>query len=57
MKSVLIIGMGTLGRHLARKIVEFGNEVMIMDEDEEVIQELAQEFPNAVAGDCPMTKT
>ena len=52
MKSVLIIGMGTLGRHLARKIVEFGNEVLIMDEDEEVIQELAQEFPNAVAGDC-----
>ena len=52
MKSVLIIGMGTLGRHLARKITEFGNEVLIMDENEEVIQELAQEFPNAVTGDC-----
>ena len=52
MKSVLIIGMGTLGRHLARKVAELGNEVLIMDEDEEVIQELAQEFPNAVSGDC-----
>lgn len=52
MKSVLIIGMGILGRHLARKIAEFGNEVLIMDENEDVIQELSQEFPNAIAGDC-----
>ncbi len=52
MKSVLIIGMGALGKHLARKITEFGNEVLIMDENEDVIQELAQEFPNAIAGDC-----
>ena len=52
MKSVLIIGMGTLGRHLARKVAEFGNEVLIMDEDEDVIQELSQEFPNAIAGNC-----
>lgn len=52
MKSVLIIGMGTLGKHLARKVAEFGNEVLIMDENEDVIQELSQEFPNAIAGDC-----
>ena len=52
MKSVLIIGMGTLGRHLARKMIEFGNEVMIVDCKEEIIQEMAQEFPNAIAGDC-----
>lgn len=52
MKSVLIIGMGTLGKHLARKMTEFGNEVLIVDEDEEVIQEMAQEIPNAIVGDC-----
>lgn len=52
MKSVLIIGMGALGKHLARKVAEFGNEVLIMDENEDVIQELSQEFPNAIAGDC-----
>ena len=52
MKSVLVIGMGTLGKHLARKVAEFGNEVLIMDENEDVIQELSQEFPNAIAGDC-----
>lgn len=52
MKSVLIIGMGTLGRHLARKMTEFGNEVLIIDENEDIIQEMAQEFPNAIVGDC-----
>lgn len=52
MKSVLIIGMGTLGRHLARKMTEFGNEVLIVDENEGIIQEMAQEFPNAIVGDC-----
>ena len=52
MKSILIIGMGTLGRHLARKMTEFGNEVLIMDTNEDIIQEMAQEFPNAIAGDC-----
>lgn len=52
MKSVLVIGMGVLGRHLARKVAEFGNEVLILDENEDVIQELSQEFPNAIAGDC-----
>ncbi len=52
MKSVLIIGMGTLGRHLARKMIEFGNEVMIVDSNEDIIQEMAQEIPNAVVGDC-----
>ena len=52
MKSVLIIGMGTLGRHLARKMIEFGNEVMIVDSDEDIIQEMAQEIPNAIGGDC-----
>ena len=52
MKSVLIIGMGTLGRHLARKMIEYGNEVMIVDSQEEIIQEMAQEIPNAIVGDC-----
>lgn len=52
MKSVLIIGMGTLGRHLARKMTEFGNEVMIVDKDEDIIQEMAQEISNAIVGDC-----
>lgn len=31
MKSVLIIGMGRTGRHLASKMQELGNDVMIVD--------------------------
>ncbi len=52
MKSILVIGMGTLGRHLARKMQELGNDVMIVDEDEEKIQELAPEFTDCFVGDC-----
>ena len=40
MRSVLIIGMSILGRHLAHKMREMGNSVMIVDKDEEVIQQL-----------------
>ena len=29
MKSVLVIGMGTIGIYLARKMQDLGNEVMI----------------------------
>lgn len=52
MRSVLIIGMSILGRHLAHKMREMGNSVMIVDKDEEVIQQLSVEFPDAVVGDC-----
>ena len=51
MKSILIIGMGTLGVHLATKMQELGNDVMIVDIDEERIQELSPNFNNSfVAG-------
>lgn len=52
MKSILVIGMSILGRHLARKMQELGNDVMIVDQNEEVIQELAPEFSDCFVGDC-----
>lgn len=52
MKSVLVIGMGTIGIYLARKMQDLGNEVMIADKDEELIQELSPEFNDAFCGDC-----
>ena len=52
MKSVLIIGMGKLGKYLAEKMQELGNEVMIVDKNEDLIQELSPEFPDCIAGDC-----
>ena len=33
MVSVLLIGMGKFGRTLGEKLLEFGNEVMIVDKN------------------------
>lgn len=52
MKTVLIIGMGTVGKYLAYRMQELGNEVMIVDKNEERIQELSVLFQNAFTGDC-----
>ena len=52
MKSFLIIGMGRFGRKLAEDLLERGNEVMIVDRDEDTINELSAHFSNAFIGDC-----
>ncbi|MBQ3498095.1 MAG: TrkA family potassium uptake protein [Clostridia bacterium] len=52
MKNILVIGMGRCGTHLARKMQELGNDVMIVDKDEEVIEELAPLFTDSYIGDC-----
>ncbi len=35
MKSILIIGLGRFGRHMAQKFIENGHEVLAIDENEE----------------------
>ena len=40
MKSVLIIGTGRLGHHLCTNMAHMGNEVMIVDKNEESMQDL-----------------
>lgn len=52
MKSILIIGMGRFGRHLAKKFTELGNEVMIIDKNEERMAEIVPLVTNAQIGDC-----
>ena len=42
MKSILVIGMGTLGACLAAKMQELGNDVMVIDKNEERIQEIGR---------------
>ena len=34
MKSVLVIGLGRFGRHMARKLIEEGNTVLAVEKDE-----------------------
>ena len=52
MKSILVIGMGRFGRHLAEKMQELGNDVMIVDENENIIEDLAPTFADSHIGDC-----
>ena len=52
MKSVLVIGMGRLGRRLAEKLQDLNNDVMIVDTDQKIINELAPKFTDAYIGDC-----
>ena len=52
MKSVLIIGLGRFGHHLTRKMLELGNDVMIIDSDEKKIEDLVPYVTSAKIGDC-----
>lgn len=46
-KSVLIIGLGRLGTHLAEKMQDLGHDVMILDSKEDRIAVLASRFADA----------
>ncbi|CDX03929.1 Ktr system potassium uptake protein C [Desulfitobacterium hafniense] len=52
MKTVLIIGIGRFGKHLATRMTELGNEVMIVDKEEEKINDLLPCVTRAHIGDC-----
>ena len=52
MKSILIIGMGRFGHFLCENLVELGNEVMIVDDNEEMITDMMGNVTSARVGDC-----
>ena len=52
MKSFLVVGLGQFGRHLTNRLVELGNEVMVLDKDEERVTAVASEATAACVGDC-----
>lgn len=52
MKSILVIGMGRLGKHFATKMLELGNDVMIVDKDERIIEKYSAVFTDSQIGDC-----
>ncbi|MDD6276467.1 MAG: TrkA family potassium uptake protein [Clostridia bacterium] len=52
MKSVLVIGMGRFGHHLAKTMTNLGNDVMVVDKDAKLINTLSASHPDAVIGDC-----
>lgn len=51
MKSILLIGLGRFGRHVAMKLNETGAEVLAVDRDEERVQNVLDYVTNGVIGD------
>ena len=52
MKSFLLIGVGRFGKHLAKKLVDLGNDVVAVDKDAEKIEGLSSILTDAFVGDC-----
>ncbi|MEG1179851.1 MAG: TrkA family potassium uptake protein [Oscillospiraceae bacterium] len=52
MKSVLVIGIGRFGKHMAMKMSELGNEVLAVDTDEEKVNQILPYVSNAIIGDA-----
>ena len=51
MKSILIIGLGRFGSHIARKLNDMGHEVMAVDNNEERINNALDYVTSAQIGD------
>ena len=56
MKRVLMIGMGKFGRHRCDSMSKLGNELMVVDVREEVLEELVSKVMNVRIGDCTSEK-
>lgn len=52
MKSFLIIGAGRFGKHLAKKLIDLGNDVVAVDKDAEKIEHLNSLLTDSFVGDC-----
>lgn len=52
MKSVLLIGLGRFGRHMAKKFQEMNHEVMAVDKDAQRVNDALPFVTNAQIGDA-----
>ena len=51
MKSILLVGVGRFGRHVAQRLSELGHEVMAVDRKEDRIQSVMPYVTSALIGD------
>ena len=51
MKSIMLIGLGRFGKHIAMKLLELNHQVMAVDHKEERVQEILPYVTNAQIGD------
>ena len=52
MRSMLAIGLGRFGTHLATKLTQLGNEVLVIDRDEDSVNKIEPYVTRAQIGDC-----
>lgn len=52
MKSYVVIGLGRFGEEVARRLCEFGCEVLAMDTHAELVQQISGVVTHAVVGDA-----
>ena len=52
MVSVLLIGMGKFGRTLGEQLMAMGDEVMIVDKNENAVNPIASKYTNALIANC-----
>ena len=50
--TFLVIGLGRFGTSLALRLIDSGNEVMVIDIDEEKVSRIAPQVTQAKIGDC-----
>ena len=50
--TFLVIGLGRFGTNLALRLMDSGNEVMVLDSDEELVNHIAPHVTQAKIGDC-----
>ena len=50
--TFLVIGLGRFGTNLALRLMDSGNEVMVIDSDEEAVNHMAPHVTQAKIGDC-----
>lgn len=52
MKNYAVIGLGNFGFNIAKKLVEYGNNVLAIDIAEERVQEIKSFVHDVVIGDA-----
>lgn len=53
MKSILLIGLGRFGRHIAEELNKLGHEVMAVDENEDRVNAVLSIVTNAKSATAP----
>ncbi|AFS77927.1 Ktr system potassium uptake protein C [Gottschalkia acidurici 9a] len=51
-KQFVVIGCGRFGQGVAKTLCEYGHEVLVLDEDEEIIQEVSEYVTHAIQVDA-----